>query len=78
MPTPKFVDGRITYMMRTFDGSYFQGTMSEAEAKIMLSKAKEDASVPGFELVNGPYLFETEQVEVKLTSKKKKDILDEI
>lgn len=77
MATPKFVDGKITYMMRTFDGSFVQGQMYESEANILLSKAKEDPTVSGFELVNGPYLFETKQ-EVKPTSKKKKDDFDEI
>lgn len=77
MPTPKFVDDRITYMLKTFDGSYVQGTMFKAEANAFLANAEADYSVPGFELVNGPYRFETEEVVLKLNKKGKKDSKDE-
>lgn len=71
VPTPKFVDDRITYMLQTFDGSYVQGTMYKSEANVFLSNAEADHSVPGFELVNGPYRFETEEVVLKLKKSKK-------
>lgn len=76
MPTPKFVDDKITYMLKTFDGSYVQGTMHKSEANVFLSNAKADHSVPGFELVNGPYLFETEEIVLKL-KKSKRETKDE-
>lgn len=71
MASVKIVDGAVKYMLRTFDGSYVTGTMSEGDAKNLLAKAKEDGSVPGFELVSGDYRFETEQVVMKLRSSKK-------
>lgn len=71
---PKIEDGKIKYLFHTFDGSYVCGEMSEAEAKVQLEDAKPDASVPGFELVNEPYRFETKAYEMKLNrSKKEKD-----
>lgn len=76
MPTPKFVNDKITYMLKTFDGSYVKGTMYKSEANIFLSNAKADHSVPGFELVNGPYRFETEEIVLKL-KKSKKETKDE-
>lgn len=77
MATPKFVNDRITYMLKTFDGSYVQGTMYKSEANMFLANAKTDHSVPGFELVNGPYLFETEEIVLKLNKKSKKETKDE-
>lgn len=77
MPNPKFVDGMITYKVKTFDGSYVVGQMPEAEAKVFLANAEVDASEPGFELVNEPYRFETEEVVLKLTKKTKKENPDE-
>lgn len=77
MPTPKFVDDKITYMLKTFDGSYVQGTMYRSEANLFLSNAEADHSVPGFELVNGPYRFETEEIVLKLNKKSKKETKDE-
>lgn len=76
MPTPKFVNDKITYKLKTFDGSYVQGTMYRSEANVFLSNAKADHSVPGFELANGPYLFETEEIVLKL-KKSKKETKDE-
>lgn len=71
MAQPKFVDGKIKYMLRTFDGSYVTGEMFESEAKVLLSNAKTDASVIGYELVSEPYRFETEEMELKLNRSKK-------
>lgn len=73
MAQPKFVDGKIKYMLRTFDGSYVTGEMFESEANVFLSNAETDYSVPGFELVNDPYRFETEEVVLKLNKKGKKE-----
>lgn len=79
MPEPKFVDGKINFLMKTFDGSFVKSQMFEDEAKVHLSNAKEDASVPGYELVSGNYRFETQSVVAKLRSSKgKKDLDDEI
>ena len=77
MPTPKFVDDKIKFMLKTFDGSYVTGEMYKSEANVFLSSADSDGSVPGFELVSGAYRFETEAVTAKLR-KKKADIDDEI
>lgn len=77
MANPKFVDGMIKYMMKTFDGSYVTGEMPEAEAKLLLLDAKTDASIVGFELRSGMYRFQTEEVEMKL-GRSKKEKTDEI
>lgn len=71
MANPKFVDGMIKYMMKTFDGSYVTGEMLESEAKVLLSGAETDASVKGYELVKEPYRFATEEVIFKLNRSKK-------
>lgn len=73
MAKPKFVDGKIKYMVKTFDGSYVTGEMFESEANVILSEAKEDASVKGYELVKEPYRFETEEVVLKLGRGKKEN-----
>lgn len=78
MPTPKFVDDKIKFMLKTFDGSYVTGEMFRSEANVHLSNAEEDGSVPGYELVSGSYRFETETVTAKLRSKKKVELDDEI
>ena len=70
--SPKIVDGKIKYMLRTFDGSYVQGEMFESEARVLLSNAEQNGDVPGFELVTEPYRFETEQIVLKLNKSKKK------
>lgn len=74
MANPKIVNGKITVLLKTFDGSYVKDTMHVDLAREMLDRAESDASVPGFELVCEPYRFETEQVEAKLTRKSKKDV----
>lgn len=71
MAQPKFVDGKIKYMLRTFDGSYVSGEMFESEARVLLSNAKTDSSIIGYELVSEPYRFETEEIELKLNRSKK-------
>ena len=79
MPTPKVVDGKVKYRLKTFDGSYVEGQMYESEARTVLADAETDASVPGWELRSGAYIFETNKVEMKLSkSKKQKDLDDEI
>lgn len=70
--SPKIVDGKIKYMLRTFDGSYVTGEMYESEARVFLSGAEQNGDVPGFELVKEPYRFETEQIVLKLNKGKKK------
>ena len=77
MANPKFVDGMIEYVLKTFDGTYVKNKMSEAEAKVMLSDAKTDGSMPGYELRNGNYYFATEEVEMKL-GRSKREKTDEI
>lgn len=73
MANLKVVDGNVRYMLKTFDGSYVYGSMSEAEANILAKKAKEDGSVPGFELVSGNYRLETEQIVLKFNKSPKKE-----
>lgn len=75
MANLKVKDGRVRYMMKTYDGTYVTGDMSEDEARLFLKDAKEDGSVVGYELVSGDYRFETEQIVLKLKSRKdpKKD-----
>ena len=70
MANLKVVDGRVRYMLKTFDGSYVEGSMSEGEAKVLASNAETDGSVIGYELVSGDYRLETETVEMKLKSRK--------
>lgn len=72
MVNPKFVDGKIKYLLKTFDGSYVSSEMYEDEAKVFLSGAEQNGDVPGFELVKEPYRFETEQIVLKLNKSKKK------
>lgn len=76
MANPKFVDGKINYLLKTFDGSYVSGEMYEDEAKVFLSGAKKSGDVPGFELAKDNYLFETEEEELKL-NRSRKAIKDE-
>lgn len=73
MKNLKVKDGRVEYLYQTFDGSFVSGTMSEAEAKIATASAKEDSSMPGYELVDGNFRFATEEVVMKFkkTSKEK-------
>lgn len=73
MANPKFEDGKIKYKLRTFDGSYVDGQMYESEAKVLLANAEQNGDVPGFELVSGPYRFESEEVVLKLKSKKQQE-----
>lgn len=70
--SPKIVDGKIKYMLKTFDGSYVKGEMFESEARVFLSRAKQNGDWPGYELVAEPYRFETEQIVLKLNKGKKK------
>lgn len=71
----KVKDGKVSYLYETFDGSYSKGEMTEAEAKIITASAKEDSSMPGYELRKGRYLFATEEVVMKFkkSSKEKED-----
>lgn len=71
----KVEDGKVEYLYQTFDGSYVSGYMTEAEAKIATASAKEDSSMPGYELVKGNYRFATEEVVMKFkkSSKEKED-----
>lgn len=71
MVNPKVVDGKINYMLKTFDGSYVRGSMPIEDARPLLADTKEDSSVPGYGLVNEPYRFEHEEVVLKLNRKKK-------
>lgn len=77
MASPKFVDGNIKYKLRTFDGSYVEGQMSESEARVFLADAKPNSGFPGFELESGPYLFETDEVVLKLGKNSKRENTDE-
>lgn len=71
----KVEDGKVEYLYQTFDGSYVSGYMTEAEAKIATASAKEDNSMPGYELVKDKYRFATEEVVMKFkkSSKEKED-----
>ena len=71
MANLKVVDGRVAYMLKTYDGSYVSGSMSAAEAETYC--VLEDKSIPGYELVHGNYHFQTEEVLLKLKSKKQGD-----
>lgn len=71
MVNPKVVDGKIKYMLKTFDGSYVRGEMPIEDARPLLADAKEDSSVPGYGLVKEPYRFEHEELVLKLNRKKK-------
>lgn len=71
MSNLKIVDGMVAYMLKTFDGSYVSGSMTAAEAKTYT--VVEDKSIPGYELVHGNYHFQTEEVVLKLKSKKQGD-----
>ena len=74
MAEVKVVNGKVKYLLKTFDGSYVQGEMFEDEAKIFISGAKKSTEVPGFELAKDNYLFETKEEELKLNrSRKVKD-----
>lgn len=77
MANPKIVDGKIKYKLRTFDGSYVDGQMFESEARVLLANAEQNGDVPGFELVSGPYRFESEEVVLKLGNKSKRKNTDE-
>ena len=71
----KVEDGKVEYLYQTFDGLYVSGYMTEAEAKIATASAKEDSSMPGYELVKDNYRFATEEVVMKFkkSSKEKED-----
>ena len=72
----KVEDGNVRYMLKTFDGTYVTGSMSEAEARLKSDGAEEDGSIVGYELVKDNYRFETETVEIKM--KPKKGLRDEL
>lgn len=71
MANPKIENGKVNYMLKTFDGSYVMDSMPIDQAQEMLSRAEVDGSVPGYELVCDAYRFETEKVEMKLSRKSK-------
>ena len=71
MANPKIVDGKVKFMLKTFDGSYVNGEMPIEDARPLLANATEDASVPGYGLVSEPYRFEHEEIVLKLNRKKK-------
>lgn len=75
--TPKIVDGKIKFKYRTFDGSYVNDYMYIEDAEALLAKAKYDPDIPGYELVNGNYRFETEMIVLKLKKSSKKNISEE-
>lgn len=77
MADPKIVNGKIKYLLKTFDGSYVSGEMFEDEARVFLSGAKKSSEVPGYELSKDNYLFETKEVELTLGRKSKKETNDE-
>lgn len=72
MVEANIVDGKVKYMLKTFDGSYVCGVMPIEDARPLLSEAIEDTTVPGYGLVKEPYRFEHKEIVIKLNRKSKK------
>ena len=73
MANLKVDNGMVSYKYKTFDGTFVEGKMPEAEAKVMASKAKDDFSIVGYELRNGNYYLQTETVSAKLSKSKTRE-----